>query len=117
MHSRHNHPMNKKQEKVQTELSSSPLVHILKRSREDKKLTQTALAEKLGVNQSSIAKIESGQVDLPTSRLIEMARVLGLEVVLIPTEKTGAIQALLKSTRRPKHPSFKDLLGVDESED
>jgi transcriptional regulator with XRE-family HTH domain len=109
--------MKRNKQKIATELLSSTLVQILKRAREDKELTQTALAEKLGLNQSSIAKIESGQVDLPTSRFVEMARVLGLEVVLIPKEKAGAIQALLKSTPRPRQPSFKDLLGVDEIEE
>jgi transcriptional regulator with XRE-family HTH domain len=90
------------------------LVQILRQAREDRNLTQAVLAAKLGLNQSSIAKVESGQVDLPISRLIEMARVLRLEVVLVPKEKVVAIQALLKPSRRQETPTFKDLLGVEE---
>jgi len=112
--------MNKRNKKTEISprgLMSWGLTQILKKTREERKLTQAALAIKLGFNQSSVAKIESGQVDLPVSRLIEMARILGLEVVLVPKEKVVAIQALLKSTRPQKPPTFKDLLGVDEIEE
>ena len=54
-----NNRKNKEKEKPQLPMSSG-LVRVLRQARENKKLTQTALAAKVGLNQSSIAKIETG---------------------------------------------------------
>lgn len=74
------------------------LIKTLKAQREAKKFSQRELAEKIGVPQSHISKIESGKVNPRLSSFIDMARALNLEVVLIPQEKLLMITTILQST-------------------
>jgi transcriptional regulator with XRE-family HTH domain len=78
--------------------SVEQIVGTLKAARGNKKLSQRALGGKVGVPQSHISKIESGAVDLRLSSLIELARVLDLEVVLTPRKLVPAVQSLIRST-------------------
>lgn len=57
-------------------------------------LSQRALGDKVGLAQSHISKIERAAVDPQLSSLVEIARTLGLELMLIPTQLVPAIQAL-----------------------
>jgi len=50
----------------------------IKKLRELKNLTQEHLAIELGLTQSAYSKIESGEVDVPYSRLEQIAKVLEL---------------------------------------
>jgi len=77
------------------------LEHIataLKTARETQGLSQRALSELTGVPQSHISKIETGNVDLRVSSLIELARVLGLELVLVPRKSVPAVNSIIRST-------------------
>lgn len=69
----------------------------LKAAREAKGLTQRALSDLAGVPQSHISKIEKGAVDLRVSSLIELARVLDLELVLVPRRSVSAMSAIARS--------------------
>jgi transcriptional regulator with XRE-family HTH domain len=52
---------------------------IIKMLREERGMTQEQLAEQMGYShKSSINKIELGKADLPQSKLIEFARILGV---------------------------------------
>ena len=52
---------------------------IIKMLREERGMTQETLAELMGYShKSSINKIEMGKADLPQSKLIEFARILGV---------------------------------------
>ncbi len=88
----------------------------LKAARIAKGLSQRALAEKVGVPQSHISKIENGRVDLKLSSLIEFSRVLDLELMLIPRKLIPAVQSLTRDgsrdTDRPS-PAYR----LDEEED
>lgn len=75
------------------------LIEVLKTQREAKKLSQRELAAKIGVPQSHISKIESGKVNPRLSSFVEMARLLDLEVVLIPQEKLLMVTSILRSTK------------------
>ena len=55
---------------------------ILRDRRKALKMTQAALAEKVGAKQSYIARIEKGEVDLQFSSLLRIAHALGLNVRL-----------------------------------
>lgn len=46
----------------------------LRELRENKKLTQTQLAEKLGLNQQDISRYETEQIDLSTDLLITFCK-------------------------------------------
>ncbi len=81
----------------------------LKEARHRMGLSQRALAQKAGVPQSHISKIEKGEVDLRLSSLIELARALDLELVMAPRKNLSAIQSIVRSSdpeneiRRPAY--------------
>jgi transcriptional regulator with XRE-family HTH domain len=83
-------------------MASEPSLHqtvkLLKSARERRGLSQRALAAKIGVPQSHLSKIESGGVDLQTSSLIQLARALDLEMVLVPRRLLPAIAALQRQS-------------------
>ncbi|MGH8284228.1 MAG: helix-turn-helix domain-containing protein [Steroidobacteraceae bacterium] len=82
------------------------IIAALKAAREAKGLSQRALADRVGIPQSHISKIESGAVDLQTSSLIELARALDLELTLLPRSVLATVQAL-----RPRTPPRPDRLA------
>ncbi len=63
-------------------------------ARESKGLTQSDLGSRIGQPQSAVSRIERGG-DLRVSTLLEMARVLEMEPVLVPKHLVPAIHALL----------------------
>ena len=80
------------------------ITHIankLKAAREAKGLSQRALSKLAGVPQSHISKIENGTVDLRLSSLIELARVLGLELALVPRKTLPAVKSIVRGSARP----------------
>ncbi len=74
------------------------IARTIKAAREARGLSQRALSEKAGVPQSHISKIESGAVDLRVSSLVELGRVLDLELMLVPRKATSAVQAIVRSS-------------------
>ncbi len=66
----------------------------LRQSREVKGLTQSDMGARIGQPQSAVSRIERGG-DLRVSTLLEMARVLEMEPVLVPKQLIPAVQALL----------------------
>jgi len=76
--------------------TNSEIVNALKAAREAKGLSQRALAARAGLPQSHISKIESGVVDLQLSSLTELARVLGLEVKLVPRRALPAVDSIVR---------------------
>ena len=75
------------------------IVRTLKAAREGKGLSQRALSELAGVPQSHISKIENGAVDLRLSSLVELVRVLGLELTLVPRKSAAMVQSIIHSTK------------------
>lgn len=67
---------------------------ILKAARLKKGLSQRELGEMAGMPQSHISKIENGAVDLKTSSLMELARVLDMELMLVPRMLAPTVQGL-----------------------
>jgi transcriptional regulator with XRE-family HTH domain len=78
--------------------ATQELGNTLKAAREAKGLSQRALSEKAGVPQSHISKIENGTVDLRVSSLVELGRVLELELMLVPRKANSAVQAIIRSS-------------------
>lgn len=66
----------------------------IREARESKGLTQSDLGSRIGQPQSAVSRIERGG-DLRVSTLLEMARVLEMEPVLVPKHLMPAVQALL----------------------
>lgn len=69
----------------------------LKKAREQKGLSQRALSAKTGIPQAKISKIENGVIDLRLSTLIELARNLDLDLMLVPRKSVPAVQAIIGS--------------------
>ncbi|MDC0980282.1 helix-turn-helix transcriptional regulator [Bdellovibrionales bacterium] len=59
----------------------------LKRLRKMSGMTQSELANKAGVQQRTISKIENGQQNTEVSTLFNLCAVLGLELVIRPRGK------------------------------
>lgn len=83
----------------------------LKKTRESKGLSQRELSARSGVPQGHISKIENGGVDLRLSSLVAIARVIDLEVVLIPRKHLAAVNSIVGSTNsktngEPPRPAY-----------
>jgi transcriptional regulator with XRE-family HTH domain len=76
------------------------IVAKLKAARRKKGLSQEELGKKIGMPQSHVSKIEKGLVDLQTSTLIEIARILDLELMLIARENITAVEAIENYSQR-----------------
>lgn len=55
---------------------------ILRDRRKELKMTQDALAKKIGMKQSYLARLERGQVDIQFSSLLRVTSALGLQLHL-----------------------------------
>ncbi len=73
------------------------IIEALKAARTKKGLSQRALSQLVGMPQSHISKIEAGQVDLQLSSLVELARVLELELCLVPRKAVPAVDSVVRS--------------------
>lgn len=77
-----------------------PLIHLLKSTREAKRLSQRALADKLGIPQSHLSKIEANHVNPRLTTFVEMARNLEMEVMLIPRQEVAMVMSLIISKEK-----------------
>lgn len=74
-----------------------PFGRKLIEARARKGLSQRALAQRTGVPQAHISKIEQGRVDLRLSSLLEIARALDLDVQLLPRHALPAIAGAIRA--------------------
>jgi HTH-type transcriptional regulator / antitoxin HipB len=82
------------------------LARQLKGAREGKGLSQRALADRVGIPQGHLSRIESGTVDLQTSTLTQIARALDLELLLVPRQALPAVEALTTRSSATPGPSY-----------
>jgi transcriptional regulator with XRE-family HTH domain len=68
----------------------------LRQARLQKGWSQRDLSGKAGIPQAHISRIESGAVDVKVSTLVELARLLDLELVLAPRASLPAVEALIR---------------------
>lgn len=100
----------------------SHLTDALKAKRQKDGLSQSELSQKLGIPQSHVSKIENGSTDLRTTSLVEMARALGLEVMLVPRQLVVSVSGLTRAAldqRTPvqeSHPAYMPDEEIDEDE-
>lgn len=69
-------------EEMETKAKAWFYGEILRERRRELKMSQAALAEKVGAKQSYIARLEKGEVDVQFSSLLKIAGALGLNVQL-----------------------------------
>jgi transcriptional regulator with XRE-family HTH domain len=70
--------------------------HALREARLRKGWSQRDLSGKVGIPQAHISRIESGVVDVKVSTLVELARLLDLELVLAPRSSLPAVEAVIR---------------------
>lgn len=73
-----------------------PIITALRQTRLELGLSQRALAERAGVPQAHISRIERGLVEPRLSMLLELARLLRLEPMLVPVQRIALVEALLR---------------------
>ena len=86
----------------------------IKAAREKSGLSQRGLSAKVGVPQGHISRIENGAVDLKTSSLIEFARALDLELMLVPRSLVPTVQGLCRGADRRTGPVAAYRLDGDD---
>ncbi len=97
--------------------SVEELAKHIKLGRKKKGLSQRALSAKIGIPQSHISKIENGMVDLQTSSLIEIARTLDLELLLVPRNLLPTIRALQNTSLMQQSTPAYQLPNEDDNDD
>lgn len=55
----------------------------IKQRRTELKWSQRELAAKMGYNHSTVTRIETGKIDIPQSRIVQFAEVLGVSVAYL----------------------------------
>ncbi|MBP9089844.1 helix-turn-helix transcriptional regulator [bacterium] len=73
------------------------LYRTLHQARRTKGFTQCQLAELLQLGQSYLSQVERGKHDIKTSTLIDLARVLDLEIMLVPRQAVPAVSYMISS--------------------
>lgn len=68
----------------------------LRQARLNKGWSQRDLSGKAKIPQAHISRIESGSVDVKVSTLVELARLLDLELLLAPRSSIPAVEALIR---------------------
>ncbi|RLC16489.1 MAG: XRE family transcriptional regulator [Deltaproteobacteria bacterium] len=72
------------------------LIKELKIARLEKGLKQSEFGKKLGLPQSHISKIERGGTDPRLSTVVDMARIVDHELVLVPRRLVTVIRSMIK---------------------
>lgn len=95
--------------------SINGIVESLVAARKSKGLSQSEMARRLDVPQSYISRLESGKLDMRLSSLIDIARYLNLEIMLVAEPMATTVQALIgqQTMNRPTKPLY-TLEDLDE---
>ena len=80
-------------------ISIEHLVKALVDARKKASMTQHELGQSLSIPQSYISEIENGKRDLRASTLLEIARTLGYEVMLIPRSHLKEVESVLEGEK------------------
>lgn len=97
----------------------SVLGQALRVAREQKGLTQRALADSLGLRQRQISDLERAAMDPRFSTVQDVARALELEVALVPRHLVSTLDGLQRREQGSSTPMYAlqdDEDGTDEGE-
>ncbi len=72
------------------------ILNKLKIARQEKGLNQTEFGNKLGLPQSHISKIERGETDPRLSTVVDMARIVDRELLLVPRRLAPVIRSMME---------------------
>lgn len=86
------------------------LRRALVRARQANHWSQRALASKVGLPQVHISAIETGKVAPRFNTLLDLVRILGFDLLLVPRPLVPAVQSLIRDSEHAASP------GADEDE-
>src|ERR1041385_9508736 len=87
------------------------LIRSLVQARKARGWSQRELAGKSGLPQVHISAIETGKVAPRFNTLLDLVRILGFDLVLVPRSLVPAVLSLIRDTERSQSPDS----GEDES--
>ena len=73
------------------------LLSTLAAARKARQMTQAQLAESAGLSRMTVQRTEGGDLDPRYSTLAEMAQVLGLDIIAVPSSLRPSVDAFIKS--------------------
>ena len=79
---------------------------LLRRARLSSAMTQEQLADLAGISRPRYRDIETGAAAARTTTLVNIARALGLEMMLVPQAMVPAVQALMRPHDEDDLPAF-----------
>ena len=90
------------------------LGHLLKRARLAASLTQEQIADMAGISRPRYRDIETGAAAARATTLMNIARALGLEMMLIPQAMVPAVKSLLRPHDDDDLPAFVSQAEEDD---
>lgn len=93
------------------------LLDALKAVRSAQGVSQRALSQRTGLNQSHISKIESRALEPSIATFVVLARALDLEPMLIPRKLVPAVEAIVRSHDKPSDEPRRAYLPDEEDDD
>lgn len=100
----------------------SDMLQTLIKARHDRAWSQRELAGRVGLPQVHISAIETGKVAPRFNTLLDLVRILGFDLMLIPRPLVPAVQSLLRDSAQARSPEAADderplYTTEDEDED
>jgi transcriptional regulator with XRE-family HTH domain len=77
---------------------------------------QRELAAQIGLQQPHISAIESGRVVPRFDTLLDLVRVLNLDLLLVPRALVPAVQSLIRAQKEPEGSEERSLYAGDDEE-
>src|SRR5438093_9336410 len=78
-------------------MTSQTIPETLRMRRTERHLSQTELAQKLGIRQNQISSLERASVDSRLSTIQNVARILDLELMLVPRQLIPVLDGLMRT--------------------
>lgn len=92
-------------------------VKQMRKARLERGWSQKELAQKAGITQSHLSRIEGGEMDMRFSNVIELVRLLNLEVLFVPKHSVTSINSLIDEISEKTEVTSKPAFTLDEEED
>jgi transcriptional regulator with XRE-family HTH domain len=93
----------------------------LKEARRSRTWSQAELGRRVGLPQMHISGIESGKIVPRFDTLLDLVRVLGYDLLLVPRSLVPAVQGVIRDERHPDSGATEEgerpLYATDEPED
>ena len=86
------------------------LRHAIAKARHANRWSQRELASRVGLPQAHISAIETGKVTPRFNTLLDLVRILGFDLLLVPRPLVPAVQSLIRDSE------YSERSGTDEDE-